>query len=156
MSDRIDADTIRGWIDEDLVNEVEAVLDPEAEFNFTVEMSNILLHVIRRRRDGPLLIGQQIEYGDEIRSRIQGLSAAERTDLLARVRETLTATPGIYGFHDRQGNNVRFEEVSRILLEYRLYPGAINQDALMTGLVGVWKALRYLDDIVTLIDSAAR
>ena len=153
MTDRVDAERVRSWIDDDLVNAVERVPDQAAEFNYTVEMSNILLHVIRREPGGPLLIGQQLEYGEEIRSRIQSMSERDRNDLLARIRETLTASPCVYGFHDRQGNNVRFQDMSRIFLEHRIYPGAIDQHALMTGLVGVWKAMRYLDDVVTLIDS---
>lgn len=153
MTENVDADRVRAWIDDDLVNSVERVPDEAAEFNFAVEMSNIVLHVIRRNPGGPLLIGQQIEYGEEIRSRIQAMSDADRNDLLARIRETLTATPGIYGFHDEHGTNVTFENVYMIFLEHRIYPNETSQHALMTGLVGVWKALRYLDDIVTLIES---
>lgn len=156
MSDAISADRIRGWIDEDLVESVEPVPDEAAEFNLAVEMSNIVIHVIRRRPDGPLLVGQQIEYGEEIRSRIRDLSAADRSALVTRIRETLAAVPVVYGFQDRSGTNVRFEEMSRIFLEHRLYPGAISQDALMNGLVEVWKAMRYLDDIVSLLDSVER
>lgn len=153
MPAAIDAERVRAWIDDDLVTDVERVPDEAAEFNFTVELSNILVHVIRREPGGPLVIGQQIEYGEELRSRIQGMAAADRTEMLARIRETLTATPGVYGFHDEHGNNVPFREVYRIFLEYRIYPGEIDQHALMTGLVDVWKAMRYLDDIVTLVES---
>lgn len=153
MTEQIDATRIRTWIDDDLVESVNRTPDEMAEFNFTIEMSNILIHIIRRQPDGPLLIGQQIEYGDDIQSRIQGLSEADRSDLIARIRETLTTVPVVYGFHDEQGNNVRFEEMYRIFLEHRIYPDALNQHALMNGLIDVWKAMRYLDDILTLIDS---
>jgi len=153
MTDAVDAERVRAWIDEDLVTDVERVPDEAAEFNFVVDLSNILVHVIRREPGGPLLIGQQIEYGQELRSRIQSMDPDDRTELLARIRETLTATPGVYGFHDQHGNNVPFRDVHRIFLEYRIYPGAIDQHAVMTGLVDVWKAMRYLDDIVTLIES---
>lgn len=59
----------------------------------------------------------------------------------------------VYGFQDQARNNVRFEELSRIFLEHRIYPHAADQHVLMTGLIGVWKAMRYLDDIVSLLDS---
>lgn len=153
MTDAVDAERVRSWIDDDLVTDVERVPDEAAVFNFAVELSNIVVHVIRREPDGPLLVGQQIEYGRDLRERIRAMDPADRTELLARVRETLTATPGVYGFHDEHGANVPFREVHRIFLEHRIYPGAIDQHALMTGLVDVWKALRYLDDVVTLIDS---
>lgn len=153
MSETIDAEQIRRWIDDDLVEAVEPVPDEAAEFNFVVEMSNILIHVIRCQPTAPVIIGQQIEYGEDIRVRIQNLSEATRNDLVARVRELLTEVPVVYGFHDQQGNNVQFQDMNQIFLEYRIYPDAMSQHTLMRGLVDVWKAMRYLDDIVTLIDS---
>lgn len=153
MTSDIDATRVRTWIDDDLVANVDRVPDEAAEFNFTVELSNILIHVVRRDPNGPLLVGQQIEYGDEIQSRIREMSQSDRNDLVARIRETLTSVPVIYGFHDEDGNNVMFEDMYRVFLEHRIYPGGVDQQALMSGLVDVWKAMRYLDDIVTLIDS---
>lgn len=153
MPDKIDAAQIRTWIDAELVEHIEEVPDADAGFNLAVEMSNIVIHVIRRQPDGPILIGQQIEYGENIRRRIQNLSDADRNALVTRIRETLTAVPVVYGFQDRSGANVRFEEMSHIFLEHRIYPGELTQTSLMNGLVAVWKALRYLDDIVALLDS---
>ena len=153
MGKSIDSAQVRDWIDNELVGNVEQIPDEAAEFNFAIEMSEMLIHIIKRRQDGPLLIGQQIEYDDEIRSRVRSLSEADRNDLVARIRETLTTVPVVYGFHDEHGNNVRFGDMYRIFLEYRIYPGAMSQHVLMQGLVDVWKAMRYLDDIVALIDS---
>lgn len=153
MSENIAPETIQGWIDQDLVNQVESYPDKMAEFNFTVEISNLLLHIIRRQPDGPILIGQEIEYDEEIRSRIQSLSESSRNELVARIRETLTVSPVVYGFHDEAGNNVRFQDLQRIFVEHRIYPDALDQHALMNGLIDVWKVLRYVDDIVTLIDA---
>jgi len=153
MSDPVDAEQVRAWIDDDLVTDVERVPDEVAEFNFTVELSNILVHIIRREPGGPLLVGQQIEYGRQLQSRIKGMDENDRTELLSRIREVLTTTPGVYGFHDERGNNVPFQEVYRIFVEYRIYPDAIDQHVLMSGLVDIWKTMRYLDDIVTLIES---
>jgi hypothetical protein len=156
MSDAIDATQVRDWIDDELVDDVDSYPDADAEFNFVVDMSNILIHVIRREPDGPLLVGQQIEYGDDIRSHITDLRDADRQALLVRIRETLTGVPVVYGFQDETGTNVRFEEMSHVFLEHRIYPGNISQESLMSGLVAVWKAMRYLDDIIALIDSVAR
>lgn len=153
MDDQITADTVREWIDDDLVDTVEKYPDEAAEFNFTIEISNLLVHVLRRQPGGPILIGQEVEYGAEIRSDIQNLSESSRNELVARVRETLNASPVIYGFHDEQGTNVRFEELQRIFVEQRIYSDALGQHALMMGLIDTWKVLRYVDDIVTLIDA---
>jgi hypothetical protein len=153
MAKSINAEQVRSWIDDELVEDVDQMPDNAAEFNLTIEISNMLIHVIRRQPEGPLLVGQQIEYGDEIRSRIRGLSETDQNDLVARIRETLTTVPVVYGFHDEHGNNVRFGDMYRIFIEHRIYPDAMDQHTLMSGLVDVWKAMRYLDDIVALIDS---
>lgn len=153
MSHTVTADEIRRWIDDELVDDVERVSDEMAEFNFVIEMSNILVHVVRRQPDGPVIVGQQLEYGDDIRSRIRDLTAADRNDLVARIREVLTNSPVIYGFHDEHGANVRFEDVHRVLVEYRLYPDGLTRHALMSGLVDVWKVVHYLDDVPTLLGS---
>jgi len=156
MSNGVNAKQIRNWIDDELVDGVETYPDPEAEFNFTVDMSNILLHVVKREPNGPVLVGQQIEYGDDIQSRIQELATADRQALLVRIRETLTTVPVVYGFQDEMGTNVRFEDMSHLFVERRIYPEELDRPTLMSGLVDVWKAMRYLDDIVALIDSVER
>jgi hypothetical protein len=84
---------------------------------------------------------------------IQDLSEADRSELVARIRETFTTAPVIYGFHDRQGNNVRFRDMERIFVEHRIYPDALDQHTLVNGLIEVWKLIRYVDDIVTLIQA---
>lgn len=147
------AEQIRSWLDDELVTGVEEIPDGTAVFNLAVEVSNLVVHVVRRQPDGPLVVGQQIEYGPDIRQRIADMAEADRNELVARVRETLTSAPVVYGFHDEQGVNVRFGEVSRVLVERRLYPDTVTRQSLMDALVEVWKVMRYLDDIVTLIDS---
>ncbi|MFB6301124.1 MAG: DUF2299 family protein [Halobacteriales archaeon] len=153
MGATIDGVQIQSWLDDELVSEIEQIPDEAAVFNIAIEMSNLVIHVVQREPDGPLVVGQQIEYGQEIRERIQTMAEADRNELVARIRETLTATSVIYGFHNRDGANVRFRDVHRVLIEHRVYPEAATQQALMDGLVDVWKAMRYLDDIVTLMDS---
>lgn len=156
MSENVNSEEIRRWIDDDLVEAVERIPDDVAEFNFAVEMSNILIHVLRRDPGGPVLIGQEIEYDEDIGTRIRGLSEGERATLVARIREALAAAPVVYGFYDERGNNVRFQDMNRMFLEFRLYPDALTQHTLMAGLVDVWKAMRYVDDIVGLINSVER
>lgn len=153
MADQITEDDVRAWIDDDLVESIEPVPDPGADVNLLVEMSNIRLHVIHRTPGDPLLIGQEIEYDEGIQSRIQGLSESERAELVTRVRETLTTVPVVYGFTDENGVNVRFEELKRIFLECRIYPEDVDQATVMDRLVDVWKTMRYLDDLVTIMDA---
>lgn len=147
---------VRAWIDDDLVEEVERVPDEAAMFNYTVRMSGIFLHVVQRRPDGPLIVGQQLEFSGEIRDRIVGMAESDRDALVARLREALMEVPVVYGFQDEQGANVAFRDVERVLVEARVYPGGASQQALMDRLVAVWKALRYLDDVWGLLEYAER
>jgi hypothetical protein len=66
MCEPVAPEEIRAWIDDDFVENSDWVPDDAAEFNFAVEMSNILVHVIRWQPAGPLLIGQQFGYGEDI------------------------------------------------------------------------------------------
>lgn len=153
MTTEITPTMIHKWIDTDLVETIDELPDEHAEFNFLLDMSNIRLHVIRRTTDGPVLIGQEIEYSDDITQRITELPDRARNDLVARIRETLATAPVVYGFRDTHGNNVRFSDMTRIFLEARIYPDGLSQHTLMQTLIGVWKTMRYLDDIVTLLDA---
>lgn len=130
--------------------------DDSAEFNYAVQMSNMVLNVIRRQPDGPVHIGQEIEYGDDFRRRIRKMDELDRNDLVARIRETLSPLPVIYGFRGETGGNVRFNEMQRIFIEYRIYADGLSQHEFMSGLIGVWKAMRYLDDLPRVADSTER
>lgn len=153
MVKQITEETLREWIDDELVAKVERTSDPAAEFNLLLEMSNLNIHVIRRRSDGPVLIGQEIAYDEGIQTRIQQLSAEDRNELIARIRETLTTVPVIYGFTDADGMNVQFQDLDHIFLECRIYPDELSQGQLMARLIDVWKAMRYLDDLVGLLEA---
>lgn len=153
MARDIQSSQVRAWIDEDLVEEVEEVPDEMAVYNFTVRMSGMFIHVIKRGQEGPLIVGQQIEFDDQIRTRIREMDDASRGELLARIREALMEIPVIYGFQDENDQNVAFEELHHIFLEHRIYPDEADQQAVMDGLVSVWKGLRYLDDIWALMDA---
>lgn len=153
MPDDIRPDRIREWIDDDLVEEVERLPDEAAEYNFAVQLSGMIIHVIKQRPGGPLLLGQQIEFDDAIRTRIREMPDPRRNALVARIREALMQIPVVYGFQDERDANVAFEEMHHIFIEHRIYPDEATQGALMGGLIAVWKGLRYLDDIWSLMDS---
>jgi hypothetical protein len=153
MSADVTPRRIQEWIDDDLVEDMGTVTDEHAMFNVLVDMSNIRIHVLRRDPDGPILVGQEIEYDEAIQDRIRELDESARNALLADVRETLTMSPVVYGFTDAEGQNVRFQDLNRIFVESRIYPDGLDQQMLMDRLVAVWKVLRYLDDLVTMIDA---
>lgn len=155
MSNGISKATVREWIDDDLVAGVESITDEHAEFNLIVQLSGMMIHVIQRRDGGPLLVGQQIEFDDEIRQRLGALSPNERAELLGQIRRALMETGVVYGFRNQRGENVSFREMHHVFLERRVYPNSASQQVVMDALIEVWKTLRYLDDMPELIDRVA-
>jgi hypothetical protein len=153
MTDDITADRIRDLIDKELIEGTDQVPDASAEYNFAIEMSGLVLHIIKRRPGGPLQVGQEIEFDNEITSQIRQMPDSQRDRLVAQIREALMETPIIYGFQDADGANVRFREMDRIFIERRLY-GSVDQQTLMDALIAVWQALRYLDDIWRFIEAS--
>ncbi len=156
MVDQISETTIRGWLDDQLISSVQQMTDSAAEFNLLLEISNLNIHLIRRQSDGPILLGQEISYDNEIKNRIQELSIADRDELVARIRETLTAVPVVYGFTNSEGVNVQFQDMDHIFIESRIYPDELTQGRVMQRLISVWKAMRYLDDLPRLIEAIER
>jgi hypothetical protein len=156
MVDQISETTIRGWLDDELISSVQQMTDSAAEFNLLLEISNLNIHLIRRQSDGPILLGQEISYDNEIKNRIQELSIADRDELVARIRETLTAVPIVYGFTNSEGVNVQFQDMDHIFIESRIYPDELTQGRVMQRLISVWKAMRYLDDLPRLIEAIER
>lgn len=148
MSD-FSAQRVRSWLDEDLL-EAERVEDRTAQFNVAARVSGIVVHVVQREQDGPLQVGQRIEFDEEIREEIRAATESARDELVARIREALMGVPVIYAFQDEADENVAFRDVHRILVERRVYAPADRQE-LMDAVVAVWKALRYLDDLPRLL-----
>jgi hypothetical protein len=156
MAEQISETTIREWLDDELVSSVQQMTDSAAEFNLLLEISNLNIHLIRRQSDGPILLGQEISYDNEIKNRIQELSIPDRDELVARIRETLTAVPIVYGFTDSKGVNVQFQDLDHIFIESRIYPDELTQGQVMQRLISVWKTMRYLDDLPRLIEAVER
>lgn len=156
MAEQISETTIREWLDDELVSSVQQMTDSAAEFNLLLEISNLNIHLIRRQSDGPILLGQEISYDNEIKTRIQELSIPDRDELVARIRETLTAVPIVYGFTDSKGVNVQFQDLDHIFIESRIYSDELTQGQVMQRLISVWKVMRYLDDLPRLIEAVER
>lgn len=69
----------------------------------------------------------------------------DRRRLKTEIEAVLTNTPGIFNYQNRTGENCKFEEARSIELEYRIYPDGLSQHELITGIVSIANALRYVD-----------
>lgn len=145
---------VRAWLDDTQFERVEGVADETAVFNFKAVYAGMPVHVVKQYPGGPLVVGGQVALQDEVRSTFRGLSAFDRRQLLARIREQLTGGPALYYFLDDAGNNVDFADLDQVRIERFVYPDGASQQALMTAVFEVAKQLFYLQEsIATLVEN---
>jgi|GEM_PF-2231470 len=145
---------IRAWLDDRQFEAIEQVPDEIALCNFRVVYSGMPIHVIKNVAGGPLVVGGQVALGEEVKPTVRALSAFDRRQLKARIREQLTGGPTLYYFLDEHGTNVPFEEFDVVRIERLIYPDGASQDALMSAIFEVAKQLFYLhESIDTMVEN---
>lgn len=70
--------------------------------------------------------------------------AVYRRRLKTEIESVLANAPGVFNYHDFDGENCAFEDALSISLEYRIYPDGLSQHELINGVVGIANALRYV------------
>lgn len=144
-----DRETVRNWIDRDIVQQIEEVSDPGEEFNYLVQLSGMNFHVGKAAESGSLSIASTIEFDPETLALLMAEQDTRRT-LLTHFENVLTTAPGWYTFVDADGGmGCTFREMRSIRLEYRIYPDGATQHELMTGLIDMANALVFLRDMIT-------
>ncbi|WP_224450087.1 hypothetical protein [Haloprofundus salilacus] len=147
MTRHISSDQVRSWLDDQVVRDVQRVSSDESEFNFQVELSRLPLHVIKEETWGPIrLVGNNAFDTDDVRGLVE--NDEQREELLTRFGPVLAATPGFYTFLDEEGVSCPLAEAHSIQLEHRIYPDGASQQALMSGLMAIATAMRYLQNTV--------
>ncbi|NHN48070.1 hypothetical protein G9464_10725 [Halostella sp. JP-L12] len=155
MTQDIDKQTVRNWIDDDLVQRIEDVTDGDEAYNYLVQVSGMNFHIGRVRGTGPISVASTIEFDPETVALLMEREE-KRRDLLTRFERVLTIAPGWYTFLDGAGNpGCNFTEMRSIRLEYRIYPDGASQHALMNGLIDMANALVFLRDVMTSLAEAA-
>lgn len=139
---------VRAWIDDAIFEGVEQVPDESAAFNFRVVYAGMPVHVVKNRQGGPLIVGGQVALAEDVGATFRELSAFDRQQLRARIREQLTIGPALYYFLDAAGTNVPFEDVEQVRIERFIYPDAAGQHALMSAVFEVCKQLFYLQESI--------
>lgn len=147
MVDHLSVEQVEAWLDEKVVRDVDRVSEGESEFNVQLRLSRLPLHVIKEDTWGPLrLVGKNAFDTDRTAAIIE--DDERRRELLARIGPVLAATPGFYTFLDADGTVCEFASVHYIQFEHRLYPDGASQQALMSGLMDLATAMRYVQNAV--------
>ena len=147
MVERITAEQVRAWLDEQVVSDVQENSDEETEYNLQIELSLLPLHIIKEEPTGPLRIVGRTAF-DTQRTATLIRDPEKRRDLLTRIGPVLAATPGFYTFLDEEGNRCEFDDVYTIQIEHRIYPEGVSRQSLMNGVLAVATAMRYIQNMM--------
>ena len=147
MVERITAEQVRAWLDEQVVSDVQESSEGDAEYNLQIELSLLPLHIIKEEPTGPLRIVGRTAFDTERTATLVN-DPEKRQDLLTRIGPVLASTPGFYTFLDEEGNRCEFDNVYTIQLEHRIYPEGVSRQSLMNGVLAVATAMRYIQNMM--------
>lgn len=150
MADHISAGQVEAWLDDRVVRDVERTAEEAAEFSIQLRLSHIPLNVIKEDAWGPLRIVGRAAFDTE-RTAAVVENPEQRQELLSRIGPVFVATPGFYTFLDEEETSTEFPNVDSIQFEHRLYPDDASQQELMSGLMAIATAIKYVQNTVAAI-----
>ena len=150
MTRHVSEAQVRHWLDQTAIRGVTAHTDEETAFNLQVELSRLPVHVIKDEEFGPVRIVGRSGFDTE-RTKDLLRDDQRRSELLQYVGPMLAATPGFYTFLDPDGAACQLREAETVQVEYRIYPDAASQQALMDGIMSIATSMRYVRNVVAAI-----
>ncbi len=150
MVDDISADQVEKWLDDRVVRDVERTTEKEAEFSVQCRLSHIPLNVIKEDTWGPLRIVGRAAFDTE-RTAAVIENPDQRRELLERIGPIFVGTPGFYTFLDEEQSSTEFPNVDSIQFEHRIYSDGASQQELMSGLMALATAIKYIQNTVAAI-----
>lgn len=150
MVDDISADQVEKWLDDRVVRDVERTTEKEAEFSVQCRLSHIPLNVIKEDTWGPLRIVGRAAFDTE-RTAAVIENPDQRRELLERIGPIFVGIPGFYTFLDEEQSSTEFPNVDSIQFEHRIYSDGASQQELMSGLMALATAIKYIQNTVAAI-----
>ena len=150
MVDDISADQVEKWLDDRVVQDVERTTEKEAEFSVQCRLSHIPLNVIKEDTWGPLRIVGRAAFDTE-RTAAVIENPDQRRELLERIGPIFVGIPGFYTFLDEEQSSTEFPNVDSIQFEHRIYSDGASQQELMSGLMALATAIKYIQNTVAAI-----
>ncbi len=150
MIDHVSADQVEKWLDERVVQDVKRTTEEAAEFSIQCRLSHIPLNVIKEDTWGPLRVVGRAAFDTE-RTAAVIENPDQRRELLARIGPVFAATPGFYTFLDEAESATEFPNLDSIQFEHRIYSDGASQQELMSGLMAIATAIKYVQNVVAAI-----
>lgn len=150
MVDHVSAAQVEKWLDDRVVRDVERTTENAAEFSIQCRLSHIPINVIKEDMWGPLRIVGRAAFDTERTAAVID-DPEQRRELLARIGPVFAATPGFYTFLDEEETSTAFPNLDSIQFEHRIYADGASQQALMSGLMAIATAIKYIQNTVAAI-----
>ncbi|MEM4781720.1 MAG: hypothetical protein QXG03_09210 [Halalkalicoccus sp.] len=150
MIDHVSAAQVEKWLDNRVVRDVERTTEDAAEFSIQLRLSHIPLNVIKEDTWGPLRIVGRAAFDTE-RTAAVIADPEQRRELLARIGPVFVSTPGFYTFLDEEETSTEFPNLDSIQFEHRIYADGASQQELMSGLMAIATAIKYIQNTVAAI-----
>ena len=124
-----------------VISSVEQVPDANVEYNFLVQdEAGRSVNVIRTMDDGPILIGANLTFDDQV------LDAIERNPdrFHVAVGNVLANTPGAHSFTDEHGQSVPEDEFTTLSLRHWIYPDGLSEHELNSAIIDFLQTMAYI------------
>lgn len=124
-----------------VISGVEQVPDANVEFNFLVrDEGGRSVNVIRTTEDGPILIGANLTFDDQV------LDAIERNPdrFHVAVGNVLASTPGAHTYTDEHGQSVPEDEFTTLSLRHWIYPDGLSEHELNSTIIEILQTMAYI------------
>lgn len=137
----VDSD-VEAWLDEEhpVIDTVEQIHGTEAEYHFAVRTDNLLINVVKRDAQGPLILGAEASLMEDHISAVR----EAQDEIFPKIESVLTTGPGVYAFTDGDGNPVDIDEVRAVMVRHWIYPDGASQHAIMTAIVDIVSSLLFV------------
>ena len=155
MTGEIDVSEVERWLNdlpEIVVQTVERRANGEAEFHFVAHAERPKANVIKRERDGPLLVAANVTFGAGVLEAIRH----QQERFFGEVESVLTNAPGIYSFTDGTGSSVPNDRFTTVAIRYWVYPDGATKHAVVNGVLDVLGTASYVKDTASRIERTPR
>ena len=124
-----------------VIASIEQVPDSDAEYNFLVrDEAGRSVNVIRTEDDGPLLIGANLTFDDQVLAAVQ--RNADRFHVA--VGSVLTNTPGAHSYTNEHGQSVPEDDFTTISLRHWIYPDGLTEHELNSTIIEFLQTMAYI------------
>lgn len=147
MTAKIRSTRIEDWLDEDILETIEEVPDPNVDFNFYVRYMSQPAHVVHPHNEDKIVVNTNYDFSVEFLSNFIDRPDHEKDEFLARLQSILTNSAASYFFLTDDDEPCGYlGEWQKLRLREMIYPDGMNQDRLMNSIFDISETRIFVAD----------